>query len=101
IKVQRILMVVVFPAPLGPRSPKTSPFLTLKLTSLNAVTVLGLFRKIGPSLTVNDFARSRLREAPMLVRVRVGLRLLLTQAHLECSLDVFRSEASSFLSSPG
>src|SRR3970282_437630 len=37
-RVQRHLRVVVFPAPLGPRSPTTSPGATEKLTSSTAVT---------------------------------------------------------------
>src|SRR4030067_2283021 len=36
-RVQRIFMVVVLPAPFGPRKPNSSPFLTLKETSLTAV----------------------------------------------------------------
>jgi hypothetical protein len=37
INVLRVRTVVVFPAPLGPRNPKTSPLRTLNVTSLNAV----------------------------------------------------------------
>src|SRR5262245_46295160 len=36
--VVRIRIVVVFPAPLGPRKPTTSPFSTLKLTLSTATT---------------------------------------------------------------
>src|SRR5207245_8699423 len=93
--VQRILMVVVFPAPLGPSRPKTSPFLTLKLTSLNAVTVFGFFRKSGPSLTVKDFARESVSRSSIAGCFGLALGLLLTQAHPECSLEVFRPKASS------
>ena len=34
---QSMRKVVVLPAPLGPRSPKTSPFFTVKLVSATAV----------------------------------------------------------------
>src|SRR5436309_11961249 len=97
IRVHSILIVVVFPAPLGPSKPKTSPFLTLKETSLSAITVLGFFRKTGPSLTVNDFARESASRSSNAGCNRVVLGLLLTQAHTWCSLDVIRSEASQFL----
>ncbi len=37
---RRILIVVDFPAPFGPRKPKTSPLSTDKLTLVKAVTLL-------------------------------------------------------------
>lgn len=38
-------MVVVLPAPLGPRNPKTSPFFTSKEMSLRAIVGPKLFDK--------------------------------------------------------
>ena len=46
--VMSMLMVVVFPAPLGPRKPKISPWLTLKFMWSTAVRVL-LKTLVNPS----------------------------------------------------
>ena len=45
IKDIRQRMVVLFPAPLGPKKPKTSPFCTVKLTSLTASKFPNFFDK--------------------------------------------------------
>ena len=46
--VVRIIIVVLFPAPLGPKNPKISPFLTEREISLTAVT--------SPNDFVSDFS---------------------------------------------
>lgn len=86
-------MVVVFPAPLGPSRPKTSPLLTLKLTSLSAVTVFGFFRKTGPSLTVKDFAKESASRSSKDCSYGLASSLLLMQAHAEYSLEVIGLKA--------
>ncbi len=39
-RVQRMFIVVVFPAPFGPRNPKISPSITSKLTPFTALSPL-------------------------------------------------------------
>src|SRR2546425_7118493 len=46
IKQQSILTVVVFPAPLGPRNPKTSPSSTLRVTPIDGGQVTKLLGEV-------------------------------------------------------
>src|SRR5215208_1315481 len=62
-----ILMVVVFPAPLGPRKPKTSPRRTAKLTASTAVKAP--YRRVSPSTSTAAAAA----EARSVVRLVVGM----------------------------
>src|SRR3989475_12642734 len=61
-KVESILIMVVLPAPFGPRTPKTSPSLTFRSTPSRASTLpplpLNSLRK--PSTSTVDFASLRL-----------------------------------------
>jgi len=46
-----ILMVVVFPAPLGPRKPRISPFFTMKETRSTAVVRPYRLVRLSTSIT--------------------------------------------------
>src|SRR3990172_2220492 len=60
-RVQRMLMVVVFPAPFGPRKPKTSPSFTVKEMSSTAVRDLNRFVKSSALIiAINHQLRHRL-----------------------------------------
>jgi hypothetical protein len=47
-------IVVLLPAPFGPRKPKTSPLFTVKLSSLTAFTSLNLFVKEEIAITFSS-----------------------------------------------
>src|SRR3989304_7074869 len=68
-RVQRMLIVVVLPAPLGPRNPNISPRGTWKETPLTAVTA-------APPLTLNSFHRSSAMIILQYSRVSVPLGIL-------------------------
>src|SRR5688572_13032174 len=73
-----ILMVVVLPAPFGPRKPKISPVLTSKLTAFTAVNSPNVFVRPSTSMDlldgINAHQRRFLAEMQSWQRWRVILR---------------------------
>lgn len=48
----RILIVVVFPAPLGPKKPKIEPFVTFRSRLSTAVTSPNFFERLSSSIAL-------------------------------------------------
>src|SRR3990170_19208 len=85
-RVQRMLMVVVFPAPFGPRKPKTSPSLTANDIPSTARTVLNCFERF--STLIMDMSKFSLQQIRL--RQRCPFRVSVTSLVFDVTVTEHR-----------